>query len=221
MDDDFERDDSDPLAWMDYVPEFADFTYPRKRVPGIQAEINNLAKHLNLVELSPGQIVSARSWERFELAYEYIGESPSCPSLAEMADKAHCLRAVCDGELEDIHALELEKCYAVALYSLNHGLKMTALASSLICADKKKRKAAIQKLQRESFKFSWMEAAGKAEQFALSQGGMRYRIAPELIREKVYPHQEIIIEEDNLHYRRIPAPPGKEVRKIALGTIRL
>ena len=215
------KDDSNPLGWMDYDPDYVDYEYPPKKKPGLQAKINKIASHLDLFDLPSKKIISDRSWNLFELLYEYIGGFHSYSSPLEMAKEAYYIRAVYDGKLNSIQNFEIEKCYAIATYNLNHGLKMTALASNSICLDKLKVKAAIRKLQQESFRFSWLECSGKAEKFVMSVGGGSRIIDPNIIKNQVYRDREVIISEDNKHYYRTLTGSGKLVQKIAVGTIRL
>lgn len=210
-------DDADPLAWIEFDP---DFWFEKKKTPGIQATINKIASHLNVVDLKQKEIISDRAWDLFEIAYEYVGGFKSYSSIGDTAQNAKYIRCVYDGKLANINDFDVEKCLAISIYNSNHGLKMTALASNRVFGEKIKVKAAALKLQRESLKISWIECSDKAESFAFTCGAAKYLIDPRIIRDVVYPDRGVEICEDSKHYFRIVNGVGK-IKKIAVGTIHL
>ena len=208
----FDKDDFDVLGWMEYFPEYEVAT---------KAELNKIAKHLDIVNLPSKRIISERSWDLFEIMYEYIGGFHSYNSPQDMAKKAYYIKAVYDGEIADIQNFEIEKCYAIATFNLKYGLKMTALAANSICLDKMKAKAAVKKLQQTSLKIGWLECSGKAERFVMANGGGRCVIDPHIIKDVVYPDREVEIDQDGKHYTRVLTGSGEKVRKLAVGRIRI
>ena len=130
------------------------------------------------------------------------------------------IRFVYKGPLNNIKDFDIHKCLVVGTYNKKAGIKMTSIASNVICFPKQFTKAAARKLQIESLKFSWCEVSGKAENFLINQcGAMDYLIEPNIIK-KVYPNLYIDIE-DNTHYTRILSDTNMSVRKIAFGTIKI
>ena len=207
-----DKDDFDVLGWMEFFPEYEVAT---------KAELNKIAKHLDIVDLPSKRIISERSWDLFEIMYEYIGGFHSYKSPQDMAEKAYYIKAVYDGEIDDIKNFEIEKCYAVATFNLKYGLKMTALSANSICLDKIKVKAAVKKLQQNCLKIGWLECSGKAEKFVMANGGGSCIIDPRIIKEVVYPDREVEIDQDGKHYTRVLTGSGEKVRKLAVGRIRV
>ena len=194
----------------------------------INEEAKKLEEQDNLLLESHGvalttvdkEIVAKESWTLFELLYEYIGGYKSYASVKDMVDSSAFLNFVYDGPLNDIKDFKIEKCVTVGTYNKNHGLKMTSIASNIVCFPKQYTRAAARKLQRESLKWSWCEVSGKAEEFLIKLCGAKpkYLIKPEIIQQ-VYP--DIIPDTDGEHYNRIIKNLNKSIRKIAFGTIKI
>lgn len=180
-----------------------------------------LESHSIVISETDKLVVSERSWSLFQLIYEYIGGFHSYESFREMAETAEMFRFTYSGKLDNIEDFEVEKCLAIGTYNRNYGLKMTAIATNFICFDKRMAKAAARKLQRDSFRNSWLECSGRAEKFIIDCGGMNYLISPSVIKEKIYLDREIVLDVDDVHYYRILTATGKYVRKMACGTIKL
>ena len=205
-----DKDDCDALGWMEFFPEYE---------VASKSEMNKIAAHLDVVDFSSKNIISERSWDLFELMYEYIGGFYSYESPKEMAQSAHYIKAVYDGKLGNIKDFQIEKCYAIATFNLKFGLKMTALVANAVCLDKMKVRAAVKKLQQTCLKIGWLECSGKAERFVISCGGGRYIINPKIIKNVVYKDREVEIDEDGKHYTRVLSGSGQAVRKLAVGKI--
>lgn len=205
-------DDCEPLAWMEYFPEYEVFT---------NAEINQVAKRLNVVDLQGKRIIPEGAWGLFELKYKYIGGFHNYESPKEIAETSYSIKAVYDGTIDDKENFEIEKCYAIATFNLKYGLKMTSISTNSICLDKLKTMAAARKLQRDALKISWLECSGKAEKFVMANGGGRCVIDPNVIKNVVFADREVEIDKDGKHYTRILASSDEKVRKIAVGNIRI
>ena len=164
--------------------------------------------------------VAKESWALFEILYDYIGGYKSYSSIEDMVKTCAFIRFVYKGPLNNIKDFDIHKCLVVGTYNKKAGIKMTSIASNVICFPKQLTKAAARKLQIESLKFSWCEVSGKAEDFLINQcGAMDYLIEPNIIK-KVYQNLYIDIE-DNTHYTRILSDTNMSVRKIAFGTIKI
>lgn len=207
---DFERDDIEPLAWMEYFTEYEVAT---------KSEMRKIEAHLDIVDLCSKRIISERSFSLFEIMYDYVGGFQSYKDAEEMARSSFLIKAVYDGRLENINNFQIEKCYAIATYEQKFGIKMTALASNTICLDRTKVLAAANKLQRESLKYCWLECSGKAERFVMKNGGGKCIIDPMIIKNKVYTNREVEIDKDGIHYTRVLSGSGQKVRKMAIGKI--
>ena len=178
-----------------------------------------LESHNLIVSDADKTIISERSWDLFQLMYEYIGGFKSYESPKEMAETAEIIKFVYEGKLDDANEFDINKCLVIGTFNRNHGLKMTSIAANFICFDKIFVQAAARKFQRECFRFSWLECGGKAESFIIKCGGLNHTIDPEIIKNNVYPNREILINEDNVHYSRILTSTGKYVQKMAVGNI--
>lgn len=180
-----------------------------------------LESHNVVVTEVDKSIISERSFGLFQLMYEYTGGFYSYRSFREMAKTAELIKFTYDGPLNDPKDFEVEKCMAIATYNKKCGLKMTGMAANYVCYKSDVAKAAMRKLQRESFKFSWGEYSDKGEKFAIECGGLDYQIAPTIIKEKVYPDREVKIFDDDKHYSRALTDSGKIIIKRAMGTIKI
>ena len=212
------NDDFEPLSNIEML---FDIPLPRSSRRGRQSAINKIAAHLDVIDIKSKGIISSRGWTLFEIAYEYIGGFKSYVDAAEMASKAYLLRATYDGKLDDINDFEVEKCYAIAVYNLKFGLKLTGLVKNLVTTDRMKTTAAARKLQQDSMRISWFECSGKAESFVMATGGRNHIIDPKIIRDKVYPNEEVVISPDGIHYKRKLKVGGQVVEKIAVGNIKI
>ena len=210
------NDDFEPLSNAELL--FGDF---EKKRTSYQKEVNKIAAHLDVIDFKSKQILSDRGWDLFEIAYEYIGGFKSYANAKEMAEKAYYIRATYDGKLYNMNDFKIDKCYAIAVYNLKFGLKLTGMVKNLITTDKTKTNAAINKLQQDSFKISWFECSGKAESFVMARGGRKYIIDPKIIRDKVYPDRNIVISEDGLHYTRAIRFENERLEKIAVGNLKI
>ena len=179
-----------------------------------------LESHGYAVTTIDKSVVAKESWALFEILYDYIGGYKSYSSIEDMVKTCSFIRFVYKGPLNNIKDFDIHKCLVVGTYNKKAGIKMTSIASNVICFPKQFTKAAARKLQIESLKFSWCEVSGKAENFLINQcGAMDYLIEPNIIK-KVYPNIHIDIE-DNTHYTRILSDTNMSVRKIAFGTIKI
>jgi len=205
-----DKEECDVLGWVEFFPDYD---------VASKSEINKIAAHLDVVDFTSKNIISERSWDLFELMYEYIGGFHSYESPREMAQSAHYIKAVYDGKLDNIKDFQIEKCYAIATFNLKFGLKMTALVANVACLDKIKVRAAVKKLQQTCLKIGWLECSGKAERFVMSCGGGRCIIDPQIIKNVVYKDRQVEIDKDGKHYTRVLSGNGQAVRKLAVGKI--
>ncbi len=173
------------------------------------------------------KIISSDVFEFMNAAYAYIGGFKSFTGEDDFIDKSYLWYITYDGKLNNIQDFDVDKCYTVSVYKNKHGLKMIGVGNNrFLDLDEEERKerrrnarSAIIKHLNFGATHGWMEVSEKMEDLCNRYLGYKYLILPEkLIENGVYKESEIEILPDMLHYRR-KLTTGKEVTKIAFGTI--
>jgi hypothetical protein len=215
---------SDPIPWIaDDWDDEPDNCYKddegewhRVKRTKMASVAMRIASHITVMDMPSALLLADSTWALFQLVDEYLDEGgQSYSSVRDMANSAYCIKATYDGPLPNINNFDIDKCYCLAAFNNKFGLKLTAGAKNIFHpGGKMKTNAAYDKLMCDAMNDGWCEANGKGEEY-MNRRGVAV-IDPRIIRDKVYPDRNVVIEPDGKHYTRDLTGIGRKT-KIAYG----
>lgn len=188
-----------------------------------------IGAHMYVHDLDLKELLASDLFEFMDDAYKYIGGFQSFTDEDDFAYRSYLWYITYQGQLPTREAdIDINKVYTVSVYKQKYGLKLVGIGNNRFSTvpeeDRMDLKMNARNALRDHISFAvnhgWAEVSGAVEKMFQLQVPNKYIIDPEDLKQFVPEFEDIEILPDNIHYSRVLSS-GKEVTKVAYGTIRL